>query len=139
MSRQMNLPQISKILQEFEKESSMMDMKEEMMSDSIDDVMEDDNGENEEEVEGERILEEVLAEIGISVGQQVRHHCAARLPFSYKANESAYINAAGRCSHFSSAYRSIGSQAQDGRSYGRFFDGRFRTSRRSRRTPSSTG
>lgn len=72
MSRQMNLPQISKILQEFEKESSMMDLKGEMMSDAIDDVMEDEGGEGTEEAEGDRILEEVLAEIGISVGQQVR-------------------------------------------------------------------
>lgn len=71
MSRQMNLPQIQRILQEFERESSMMDMKEEMMGESIDDAMEDDVGETEEE-EGDRILEEVLAEIGVSVGQQVR-------------------------------------------------------------------
>lgn len=48
MSRTMNLPQISKILQDFERESSAMDMKEEMMSDTIDDVM-DDEGETEEE------------------------------------------------------------------------------------------
>lgn len=71
MSRQMNLPQIQRILQEFERESSMMDMKEEMMGESIDDAMEDDVGETEEE-EGDRILDEVLAEIGVSVGQQVR-------------------------------------------------------------------
>jgi len=71
MSRQMNLPQIQKILQDFEKESSMMDMKEEMMGEAVDDVMEDNDGEMEEE-EGDRILEEVLAEIGVSVGQQVR-------------------------------------------------------------------
>ena len=41
MSRQTNLPQIQRILMEFEKESSMMDMKEEMMGDAIDDAMED--------------------------------------------------------------------------------------------------
>ncbi|GAA6007781.1 hypothetical protein JCM11491_003962 [Sporobolomyces phaffii] len=70
MSRQMNLPQIQRILQDFEKESSMMDMKEEMMGDAIDDSMEDNEGEGEEE-EGDRILEEVLAEIGVSVGQQL--------------------------------------------------------------------
>ncbi|ORY63834.1 Snf7-domain-containing protein, partial [Leucosporidium creatinivorum] len=35
MSRQLNLPQIQRILQDFEKESSMMDMKEEMMGDGI--------------------------------------------------------------------------------------------------------
>ena len=73
MSRQMNLPQIQRILQEFERESSMMDMKEEMMGESIDDAMEDDVGETEEE-EGDRILDEVLAEIGVSVGQQVRFY-----------------------------------------------------------------
>ncbi|CEQ42252.1 SPOSA6832_04056 [Sporobolomyces salmonicolor] len=79
MSRQMNLPQIQRILQEFEKESSMMDMKEEMMGDAIDDAMEDE-GEGEEE-EGDRILDEVLAEIGVSVGQQVlfRTHSLAFL------------------------------------------------------------
>ncbi|KAK4051426.1 ESCRT-III subunit protein did4 [Microbotryomycetes sp. JL201] len=70
MSRQMNLPQIQRILQEFEKESSMMDMKEEMMGESIDDAMGEDEGETEEE-EGNKILEEVLAEIGINVEQQL--------------------------------------------------------------------
>ena len=68
MSRQTNLPQIQRILMEFEKESSMMDMKEEMMGDAIDDAMED---EDTEEAEGDKILDEVLAEIGISVGQQL--------------------------------------------------------------------
>jgi division protein CdvB (Snf7/Vps24/ESCRT-III family) len=69
MSKTMNLPQISKILQDFERESSSMDMKEEMMSDTIDDVMEDD-GETEEE-ESDKILKQVLDEIGVSVSQQV--------------------------------------------------------------------
>lgn len=69
MSKTMNLPQISKILQDFERESSSMDMKEEMMSDTIDDVMEDE-GETEEE-ESDKILKQVLDEIGVSVSQQV--------------------------------------------------------------------
>ncbi|KAH8918802.1 SNF7 family protein [Atractiella rhizophila] len=68
MSRSMNLPAMQKILQDFEKESAMMDMKEEMMSESIDDVMDD---EAEEEEEGDKILKEVLDEIGVSVGQQL--------------------------------------------------------------------
>jgi charged multivesicular body protein 2A len=71
MSRQMNLPQIQRILQEFERESSQMDMKEEMMGESIDDAMDENEGETEEE-EGNKILDEVLAEIGISVEQQVK-------------------------------------------------------------------
>lgn len=40
MNSKINLPQIQKIMMDFEKESDMMDMKEEMMTDAIDDVME---------------------------------------------------------------------------------------------------
>ena len=43
----MKLPQIQKILQEFEKQSEIMDMKEEMMSDAIDDAMADEGDEEE--------------------------------------------------------------------------------------------
>ena len=68
MNRGMNLPAISKIMTEFEKESSMMDMKEEMMSDAVDDVMDD---EEDEEEEGDKILKEVLDEIGVNLSQQV--------------------------------------------------------------------
>merc|ERR1719430_783271 len=39
MNRQMKLPEIQKIMQEFEKQSEIMDMKEEMMSDVIDDAL----------------------------------------------------------------------------------------------------
>lgn len=49
-----------------------MDMKEEMMSDAVDDVMDDEaEGEGEEE-EGDKVLREVLDEIGVSMGQMVR-------------------------------------------------------------------
>ncbi|KAF8344330.1 Snf7-domain-containing protein [Cantharellus anzutake] len=69
MNRGLNLPQIQRIMTEFEKESATMDMKEEMMSDAVDDVM-DDEVEDEEE-EGEKILKEVLDEIGINLQQQL--------------------------------------------------------------------
>lgn len=45
--RQMNLPQIQRILQEFEKQSDVMDMKEEIMNEAIDDAMEDEGDEEE--------------------------------------------------------------------------------------------
>jgi len=45
--RQLNLPQIQKILQEFEKQSEIMDMKEEIMNDAIDDAMENEGDEEE--------------------------------------------------------------------------------------------
>ena len=47
MNRQLKLPQIQKIMQEFEKQSEIMDMKEEMMSDAIDDAMGDEGDEEE--------------------------------------------------------------------------------------------
>lgn len=43
----MNLPQIQRILQEFEKQSDVMEMKEEIMNDAIDDAMEDEADEEE--------------------------------------------------------------------------------------------
>ena len=70
MNRGLNLPQIQRIMQEFERESATMDMKEEMMSDAVDDVMEDDL--EDEEEEGDKILKQVLDEIGVDLSQQVR-------------------------------------------------------------------
>lgn len=49
--RQLNIPQIQKILQEFEKQSEIMDMKEEIMNDAIDDAMEDEGDEEERYVD----------------------------------------------------------------------------------------
>jgi len=69
MNKGLNLPSIQRIMNEFEKESATMDMKEEMMSDAVDDVMEDD-AEDEEE-EGDKILKEVLDEIGVGLQQQL--------------------------------------------------------------------
>ena len=72
MNRSLNLPQIQRIMNEFEKESSTMDMKEEMMSDAVDDAMEaEDEGEG-EEMEGDKILKEVLDEIGMNMNEAVR-------------------------------------------------------------------
>jgi len=68
MNRGLNLPSIQRIMNEFEKESATMDMKEEMMSDAVDDVMDD---EAEEEEEGDKILKEVLDEIGVDLSQQL--------------------------------------------------------------------
>ncbi len=45
MNTKLNLPQLQKIMMEFEKESEIMDLKEETISDTIDDVL----GEGDEE------------------------------------------------------------------------------------------
>lgn len=43
----MKLPQIQQIMREFEKQSEIMGMKEEMMNDAIDDAMGDEDDEEE--------------------------------------------------------------------------------------------
>ena len=63
MNKKMNLPEIQKIMMEFEKQSEIMDMKEEMMDDAIDSALGDDD----DEVEGDKIVTQVLEEIGIEL------------------------------------------------------------------------
>lgn len=45
--KQMKLPEIQKIMREFEKESEIMDMKDEMMGDAIDEALGGDEDEEE--------------------------------------------------------------------------------------------
>ena len=70
MNRGLNLPSIQRIMNDFEKESSMMDMKEEMMSEVVDTVIDEED----EEEEGDKILKQVLDEIGVDLSHQVRRH-----------------------------------------------------------------
>lgn len=64
MNRQMNLPALTKIAMEFEKENDIMEQRQEMMDDAIDDAM--DVGADEE---GEEVVEQVLEEIGVDMNQ----------------------------------------------------------------------
>ena len=68
MNKKIQLPAIQKIMMDFEKESELMDMKQEMMEDAIDDVMETDG----DEAETDEIVQKVFDEIGIDLGQAVR-------------------------------------------------------------------
>ena len=63
MNKKMNLPEIQRIMMEFEKQSEIMDMKEEMMDDAIDSAM----GEDDDEIEGDKIVTSVLEELGIEM------------------------------------------------------------------------
>ena len=58
-------------MNDFERESSTMDMKEEMMWDAVDDAMEDEDEGEGEEAEGDKILKEVLDEIGMGMNDAV--------------------------------------------------------------------
>lgn len=76
MNRQMNLPQIQRVIQEFQKQTDMVDMKEEMINDVMDDVFEEDT----DEQESDQIVNKVLDELGIEMNQTL-----ATLPASGKA------------------------------------------------------
>jgi len=67
MNRQLKLPQIQKILQEFEKQSEIMDMKEEMMNDAMDDAL---GGEDDEE-ESDAVVTQILDELGLQLKDQL--------------------------------------------------------------------
>merc|ERR1719245_473938 len=62
MNKQMKLPEIQKIMMEFEKQTEIMDMKEEMMSDVIDDAM----GDEDDEEESDAIVTQVLDELELT-------------------------------------------------------------------------
>merc|ERR1719204_2552464 len=67
MNKKMNLPQIQKIMMEFEKQSEIMDMKEEMMSDAVDDVI----GDEEDDEESDAVVNQVLDELGLGLSDQL--------------------------------------------------------------------
>ncbi|GMT12961.1 hypothetical protein PFISCL1PPCAC_4258, partial [Pristionchus fissidentatus] len=67
MNRQMNLPQIQQIMMEFEKQSEIMDMKEEIIGDAIDDAL----GDETDDAESEQIVNQVLDELGIQMGEEM--------------------------------------------------------------------
>ncbi|ELU07506.1 hypothetical protein CAPTEDRAFT_158252 [Capitella teleta] len=79
MNKQLKLPQIQKIMMEFEKQTEIMEMKEEMMNDVIDDTM----GEENDEEESEAIVGQVLNELGLQLGEEV-----SELPGAGKKDKS---------------------------------------------------
>uniref|UniRef100_A0A1L8DW04 Putative vacuolar assembly/sorting protein did4 n=1 Tax=Nyssomyia neivai TaxID=330878 RepID=A0A1L8DW04_9DIPT len=67
MNKQLNLPQIQKILHDFERQSEMMDMKEEMINEAIDDAMEDEG----DEEESDAVVTQILDELGLQLNDQL--------------------------------------------------------------------
>eukprot|EP00195_Chlamydomonas_chlamydogama_P008631 CAMPEP_0202892710 /NCGR_PEP_ID=MMETSP1392-20130828/2412_1 /ASSEMBLY_ACC=CAM_ASM_000868 /TAXON_ID=225041 /ORGANISM="Chlamydomonas chlamydogama, Strain SAG 11-48b" /LENGTH=207 /DNA_ID=CAMNT_0049576771 /DNA_START=116 /DNA_END=736 /DNA_ORIENTATION=- len=67
MNKQLNLPNLQKIMMDFERENEKMEMTSDMMGDAIDDAME---GEGEEE-ETDELVNQVLDEIGIGQGLEL--------------------------------------------------------------------
>ncbi|CAK7898443.1 DOA4-independent degradation protein 4 [[Candida] anglica] len=83
MNKSMNLPQLSRIAQEFAKENDMMDQKQEFMDDAIDDAMADDEDGLGEDEQIDDILNRVLDEIGVDLNATLKD-----TPSSIAAGES---------------------------------------------------
>ena len=68
MNRRINTKQMSLIMREFEKQTSFLEMKQDMMDDVIDDAQASDE---DEMIQG--VLSEVLDEIGVQIGNDMQH------------------------------------------------------------------
>ncbi|KAJ1921931.1 ESCRT-III subunit protein did4 [Mycoemilia scoparia] len=69
MNGSFNLESLQRILMEFEKQSEMMNMKDELVSETIDEAMEDTMDDEEEETD--KIVQQVLDEVGIELKQSL--------------------------------------------------------------------
>jgi hypothetical protein len=76
MNNQMKLPQLQKIMQEFEMENEKNEMIQEATGDAMDDAFADDEDEEEED----RIVNEVLDQIGVDLTGTVRAVAPPSLP-----------------------------------------------------------
>lgn len=67
MNKQVNVPALTKIMQDFARENEKSELTGEMLGDAMDDAMADDNDEEEQE----RIVGQVLDELGLKMGESV--------------------------------------------------------------------
>jgi charged multivesicular body protein 2A len=68
MNRQMNIPAMQRIMMEYEKQSEVMEMKQEIMNDTIDDVM---DTEGSEDAEANEMVNQVLDELKLDFNQKI--------------------------------------------------------------------
>jgi len=61
MNSQLKLPELQKIMMDFERESEIMDLKEELIGDTIDDAI----GDEDEDEESEALVQKVFDELGL--------------------------------------------------------------------------
>lgn len=67
MNKAVDVPALTKMMAEFEKENAKTEIMQEIMGDTLDDALADENTEEEED----RIVSQVLDEIGISFGEEL--------------------------------------------------------------------
>jgi charged multivesicular body protein 2A len=67
MSQRMNMPQLQRLVMEFEKQNEKMEMTQDVMGDALDEAF----GEEDEEEESEAMVQQVLTELGIDLKNQL--------------------------------------------------------------------
>ena len=67
MNKAVDVPAINKMMADFERENAKSEMMQEIMGDAIDDALAEEGTEEEEE----RIVAQVLDEIGVSLGEEI--------------------------------------------------------------------
>jgi len=67
MNRTMNMPQLQAVMREFQKQSEILGMKEELFGEAIEGAMDDEQ----DEEATEQVVNQVLDEIGITFGQSL--------------------------------------------------------------------
>lgn len=80
MNKQMNLPQLHSIIREFEKQSNIMDMKENVIEDAVDDTM----TKVDDEEESDKVVAQVFDELGLQLSDELNG-----LPGAMSASASA--------------------------------------------------
>jgi len=91
VNKAMNIPTLTKMMAEFEKENARTEMMQEVMGDAIDDALRDDDAEAEEE----KIVNQVLDEIGISFGAELPEAAGLSNPAAESAAPSQVATPAG--------------------------------------------
>jgi len=81
MNRSMNLPQMQRIMMDFERQNQSLEMKGEMMSDAIDDAFEEEG----DEAESDQVIQRVFEEIGIDIAHQMSTVPSGELPMGAQA------------------------------------------------------
>jgi len=67
MNKAINVPTVTKMMAEFERENARTEMMQEVLGDAIDDALEEDGTADEED----RVVNQILDEIGIDFGEEL--------------------------------------------------------------------
>ena len=93
MNKAVDVPAITKMMAEFERENAKTEIMQEIMGDTLDEAMADENTEEEEE----QIVNQVLDEIGISFGEELPEATSLGTPSIKETTGSAKVAVAAEC------------------------------------------